>query len=84
MWNEPSEIIKIAVQSYRRNYWQDQAHNVEIWSEKGTVGGVLAGILNEYGVTFWVMKGFGSATALHVVTQLSRLGKPLTVFYIGD
>lgn len=84
LWDDPAQIIKAAVQSYRRDYWQDQLHRVEIWSEKGTVGGVLAGILDEYGVTFRVMKGFGSATALHDVAQLSKQGKPLTVFYIGD
>ncbi len=84
LWNNPAQIIKSAVSSYRRNYWQDQPHRVEIWSEKGTVGGVLAGILDDYGVTFRVMKGFGSATALHDVAESSQEGKPLTVFYIGD
>lgn len=84
LWHDPAQIIKAAVQSYRRDYWQDQPHKVEIWSEKGTVGGVLAGILDDYGVTFRVMKGFGSATALYDVAQLSQQGKPLTVFYIGD
>jgi hypothetical protein len=84
LWNDPAQIIKSAVKSYRRDYWQDQPHRVEIWSEKGTVGGVLAGILDDYGVTFRVMKGFGSATALHDVAESSQQGKPLTVFYIGD
>ena len=84
MWDDPAQIIRAAVNSYRRNYWQDQPHSVEIWSEKGTVGGVLAGILDQYGVTFRVMKGFGSATALHDVAESSQEGKPLTVFYIGD
>ena len=84
LWHDPAQIIKAAVNSYRRDYWQDQLHRVEVWSEKGTVGGVLAGILDQYGVTFRVMKGFGSATALHDVAELSQKGKPLTVFYIGD
>lgn len=84
LWHDPAQIIKAAVNSYRRDYWQDQAHRVEIWSEKGTVGGVLAGIFDKYGVTFRVMKGFGSATALHDVAELSQHGNPLTVFYIGD
>ncbi len=81
----PDQIIRAAVQQYRRDYWQDQAHRVEVWSEKGTVRGTLAPVLSEYGVTFRVMHGYGSATALYTAAEDSVAGdKPLTVFYAGD
>jgi hypothetical protein len=38
---------------------------VEVWSEKGTVRGVLDPVLKEYGVGFRVMHGFGSATSVY-------------------
>lgn len=84
-WANPDEIINTAVDSYRRNYWQDQSNRVEIWSEKGTVRGTLAPVLREYGVTFRVMHGYGSATSLHSAALDSvESDKPLTIFYSGD
>ena len=56
-----------------------------MWSEKGTVRGTLAPVLNKYGVTFRVMHGYGSATALHAIAEASAVSdKPLTVLYVGD
>jgi hypothetical protein len=50
--------------SYRRDFWQQQPERVEVWSEKGTIRGVLQPVLDEYGVGFRVMHGFGSATTI--------------------
>ncbi|MFE8032270.1 hypothetical protein [Thiohalocapsa marina] len=84
-WSSPDQIINAAVASYRRDYWKEQPHWIEVWSEKGTVRGVLRPVLEQYGVSFRVMHGFGSATALHdFADEVSRSNKPLTVLYIGD
>ena len=86
-WNDPSSIISAAVRGYRRNYWQDQPTLVEVWSEKSTVAGVLAPVLQEYGVTFRVMKGFGSFTSVRQAAEDSlSLGEHQqgVVLYIGD
>ncbi|MGC2048294.1 MAG: hypothetical protein WA635_06765 [Gallionella sp.] len=84
-WSNPEGIIRAAVQQYRKNYWEDQRNRVEVWSEKGTIRGTLAPILNEYGVIFRVMHGYGSATALHeIATETMSNEKPLTVLYVGD
>ena len=37
---------------------------MEVWSEKGTIRGVLKPVLDHYAVGFRVMHGFTSATAL--------------------
>ena len=85
LWDSASEIINAAVRGYRRNYWKDQPHWIEVWSEKGTVRGTLSPVLEKYGVTFRVMHGYGSATVLHDIAEESALSnKPLTVFYVGD
>lgn len=86
-WSNPSAIINAAVRGYRRNYWQDQDSLVEVWSEKSTVAGVLAPVLNEYGVTFRVMKGFGSFTSVRQAAEDSfdvPDGKNAVVLYMGD
>ena len=54
-----------------------------MWSEKGTVRGVLAPILDKYGITFRVFHGFNSATVIKDIAAEIR-DKPMQVFYVGD
>lgn len=84
-WNDPAEIIEAAVRGYRKNYWSTQPNWLEVWSEKGTVRGTLAPVLDKYGVTFRVMHGYGSATSLHSIAEETlRSEKPLEILYVGD
>ncbi len=84
-WSNPNAIITAAVRQYRRDYWQDQPLRLEVWSEKGTVRGTLAPILNEYGLSFRVMHGFASATVVRGAADDSVSDpRPLTVLYVGD
>jgi hypothetical protein len=84
-WRDTAALIDAAVKQYRRDYWQDQDTRVEVWSEKGTVRGTLGPVLNEYGVTFRVMHGYASATAINtVVEEAAGAGKALVVLYVGD
>lgn len=87
VWSNPSAIIDAAVRGYRRNYWQDQPTLIEVWSEKSTVAGLLAPVLNEFGVTFRVQKGFGSFTSVRQAAEDSLdvpdHQNPIAL-YIGD
>lgn len=84
-WHDPESIMRAAAQQYKKDYWEPQAHRVEVWSEKGTVRGTLAPVLEKYRVTFRVMHGYGSATALHDIAEdTASNAKPLTVLYVGD
>lgn len=85
LWRDTSQIINAAVRSYRRDNWQDQPVLVEVWSEKSTVQGVLAPELEDLGVTFRVLKGFGSFTAVRQAAEDSLCGsKPRVALYLGD
>ncbi len=84
-WADPAAFIETVQRSYRRDRWIDQPDWIEIWSEKGTIRGTLAPVLHEYGVTFRVMHGFASSTAVHqIAEETQRATKRLTVFYVGD
>ena len=84
-WTDPDERINAAVRNYRRDYWQEQPYRIEVWSEKGTVRGTLAPILDEYGVTFRAMHGYSSATVINTIAEESNMSdKPLIAFYCGD
>ena len=86
-WSDPGKIIRAAVHGYRRNNWQDQPRLVELWSEKSTVQGVLAPVLQDLGVTFRVMKGFGSFTAVRQAAADSLelpSNREALALYVGD
>lgn len=87
-WSDPEAIVSAAMRQYRRNNWQDQDVTVEVWSEKGTVNGVIQPVLDEYGVTFRVMKGFGSFTSvMQAVSDAGYSefdGKQVIALYVGD
>jgi hypothetical protein len=82
-WDNPDDYARTVARSYRRDFWNQQPHRVEVWSEKGTVRGVLAPVLDKYGVGFRVMHGFASATEVHSVAQDGD-GRLLIILYVGD
>lgn len=84
-WDNPDEVIEAAVRGYRRDYWQDQPCRVDVWSEKGTIRGTLAPVLNEFGITFRVLHGYASATVVNEIAEDSVMNpKPLLALYVGD
>jgi hypothetical protein len=82
-WDDPAEYACAVARSYRRDFWNQQPVRVEVWSEKGTVRGVLAPVLDHYAVGFRVMHGFSSATAIYDVCQDDD-GRELIALYVGD
>jgi hypothetical protein len=82
-WDDPADYARTVARSYRRDFWNQQPVRCEVWSEKGTVRGVLQPVLDEYAVGFRVMHGFSSATSVYEASQDSD-GRPLIVLYVGD
>lgn len=82
-WDDPEEYAKNVASSYRRDFWNQQPLRVQVWSEKGTVRGVLRPVLDRYAVAFSVVHGFNSATAVHDAAEDDD-GRELVVLYVGD
>jgi hypothetical protein len=82
-WDDPADYARCVAQSYRRDFWNQQPHRVQVWSEKGTVRGVLGPVLNHYAVGFNPVHGFNSATDTHKAAEDDD-GRPLHVLYVGD
>jgi hypothetical protein len=83
-WADPAEYARATVRDYRRDFWNQQRVRCEVWSEKGTVRGVLSPVLDEYQVGFRVMHGFSSATTVYDVAQDGNDGRDLIALYVGD
>jgi hypothetical protein len=82
-WSSPAAYAHCVAQIYRRDFWDQQPVRVEVWSEKGTVRGVLEPVLDQYAVGFNVLHGFGSATSIYNAAQ-SDDARPLVALYVGD
>jgi hypothetical protein len=82
-WADPDAYARTVERSYRRDFWKHQPIRVEVWSEKGTVRGVLRPVLDGYGVGFRVVHGFSGATAVHDVS-IDDDGRLLIIIYVGD
>jgi len=82
-WDDPEEFAQSVGRQYRRDFWSQQPERCQVWSEKGTVRGVLKPVLDEYGVGFNPVHGFNSATnAYDAASDWDT--RPLTVLYVGD
>jgi hypothetical protein len=71
-WINPQQYTRCVIRSYRRDYWNQQPQRIEVWSEKGTVRGVLRPVLDEYGVGFELCTGSAAplrSTALPMTTM---------------
>jgi hypothetical protein len=82
-WDNPEQYARTVARSYRRDFWNQQPVRIEVWSEKGTIRGVLKPVLDHYAVGFRVMHGFTSATAVNDVAEDGD-GRDLIVLYVGD
>jgi hypothetical protein len=85
-WNGLGDFGETVVRGYRKDFWQHQKSWIKVFSEKGTVGGIVRPVLDEFAVSFQVLHGFGSATSLHDVAEESLIenGRFLEILYIGD
>jgi hypothetical protein len=82
-WDDPKSFARDAATQFRLNNWKQQPMRCEVWSEKGTVRGVLKPVLDKYGVGFNPVHGFNSATNAYQAASDFDL-RPLVVLYVGD
>lgn len=80
-WDNPADYMRTVTLAYRKDFWMQQPERVEVWSEKGTIRGVLQPVLDEYGVGFRVVHGFAGAPSIHDVLETDF---PTTILYLGD
>ncbi len=85
-WQDKEEFKSVMAGSYCLQRWLTQPIRVEVWSEKATVRGTLAPVLEKYGVGFLPVHGFSSVTVVHdvVMRQQKSNAAPLTIIYVGD
>src|SRR3984893_2696997 len=74
-WNGLEDFGELVVSQYRKDFWQRQDSWIKVFSEKGTIVGIVQPVLAEFAVSYQILHGFGSATSLHDVAQESLRGE---------
>jgi len=84
-WTNLEDYGEAVALSYRRDFWAHQRYRVIVMSEKATVAGILRPVLDQYGVEFFPVHGFNSATKMHDLAREIAKDKRITVIlYVGD
>ena len=78
----PGRLRRDGRHAYRRNTWADQPARIEVWLEKDALSGIFQDLLERYGVTLNVGRGFDGWSSIHAASL--RLGDGDTVCYFGD
>lgn len=82
MWDDLRAFCETAVAAYRRNVWKTQPSYLEVWLEKDALSGIFEDVLQDYGVTLNVGRGYDGWDSIHNAFQ--RLRDADTILYFGD
>lgn len=85
MYESIADALARTAEHYRRDLWAQQPRVVEVWCESDSIGGVLDPVTRALGVPLLAARGQSSKTfAFAAAQEYRRIGKPVTVLYVGD
>ena len=84
MWEDPADFAETAQARYRKNVWVTQASYAEVWLEKDALSGIFEDMLDGYGVTLNVGRGYDGWDSIHKAATRYRDRDGVTVLYFGD
>ena len=84
MWDDLADFIETVRRAYRRDVWPAQPEYLEVWLEKDALSGIFEDVLQPYGVTLNVGKGYDGWDSIHNAADRYKDGDGVTVLYFGD
>jgi hypothetical protein len=84
-WGGLEEMLEDAAASYRRALWHDQPAEVQVFTEKDAISGVILPVTRRWDVPLGVLRGYSSESFAWTVAQ-SIIGAPgeVFVYQLGD
>jgi hypothetical protein len=83
-WNDLDEMLEDAAASYRLMLWRDQNINVQMFTEKDAITGVISGVTAEWDVPLGVLRGYSSESFAWSVAESLPTWKPTIMYQLGD
>lgn len=84
MWDGLADFADTATRAYRRDVWATQPGYVEVWLEKDALSGVFERVLNKYGVTLNVGRGYDGWDSIRNAAERYGDREGVSVLYFGD
>ena len=84
MWGGLTDFAETARQAYRRDVWATQPNYLEVWLEKDALSGIFEDVLNPYGATLNVGRGYDGWDSIHNAAERYGEGDAVIVLYFGD
>jgi hypothetical protein len=85
MWESVSEFAEDAIRWFRLDVWREQETLVEVWLEKDALSGIFEEVLEPYGVTLCVGRGYDGWDSIHLAAERYKdWGGDVLVCYFGD
>jgi hypothetical protein len=73
-WNSLDQMLEDAAASYRRALWHDQDVDVQVFTEKDAISGVILSVTEQYDVPLGVLRGYSSESFAWSVAQSVMAG----------
>jgi hypothetical protein len=83
-YTDLDQMLEDAAASYRRMLWRDQATNVQMFTEKDAITGVIYGVTAEWDVPLGVLRGYSSESFAWSVAESLPTWKPTIMYQLGD
>jgi hypothetical protein len=87
-WNGVSELMDTFAVQYRRDLWASQNTVVMICCEKQALEGVFSEVVDQYGASLWVIRGFNSESFEYEwseeIKEITNAGRHVVIAYFGD
>ena len=84
MWDDLADFSETVQRAYRRDVWDSQPGYIEGWLEKDALSGIVGDVLNPYGVTLNVGRGYDGWASIHNAAERYAERDNVTVLYFGD
>ena len=84
MWDDLGNFGNDVLSAYRRNVWTNQPYYLEVWLEKDALSGIFEGVLDPYGVTLNVGRGYDGWDSIHNASRRFGDGDGKAILYFGD
>jgi hypothetical protein len=85
MWEDLSEFIEDIRYAYRKNIWSRQKNYIVVWVEKEALSEIFSKIVEPYGVTLVVGRGYNSLSIKkELADRFKSINKSVVILYFGD
>ncbi len=88
-WENPEGVLSSAVDSFKRDPWQDQKVMLEVWIEKDALIGNIEGKCEELRIPHFSCRGYTSLSemwraAQRIGRRMIRRKQPTLILHLGD